>query len=168
MKQEKTKPKQLPRKRVSVIRTLAVREKSVLYEGRCIRTPEDAVRLIHPFVVHAGKEHLIVCCLDGKNQPVSVEVVAVGTVNQCPAQMREIFKNAVLSNAVSIILFHNHPSGDCSPSEEDVLFSQRLRKAGELLGIPVLDHMILGQDSFKSLADTLEWRTWTEGSRRIA
>lgn len=168
MAQEKTKPRQLQRKRVSVIRMMAVRERSVLYEGRCIRSPKDAVRLIVPFVEHADREYLLVCCMDGKGEPVSLEVASVGMVDQCLVGIREVFKNAVLSNAVSILVFHNHPSGSCEPSMEDIALSKRLKKAGELMGIEVLDHIILGQDSFKSLADTLEWRTWTEDCRLIA
>lgn len=154
--------KMLPRKRVAVIRTIAIREKSLLYEGRSIRTPKDAVRLAEPFVENADREYLLVCCLDGRSQPVSMETVAIGTVSQCLVGMREVFKNAVISNAASIILFHNHPSGNTEPSQEDMETSRKLRQAGELLDIKVLDHIILGKGSFQSLAGTLSWHTWKE------
>lgn len=167
MERKKSK-KELPRKRVSVIRTMAVREKTVLYEGRRIRNAEDAVRLMKPFMEDADREHLLVCCLDRKNQPVSIEVAAVGTVSKCLVGMREVFKNAVLSNAASLILFHNHPSGDATPSMEDIAISKKLKQAGELLDTQVLDHIILGQDDFHSMAETLGWRTWQEETDIVA
>lgn len=161
MEQRKSK-RGLPRKRVSVIRTMTVREKTVLYEGRCIRNAKDAVRLMKPFMEGVDREHLLICCLDRKSQPVSIEVVAVGTISQCLVGMREVFKNAVLSNAVALILFHNHPSGDAAPSVEDIAVSKKLKQAGELLDIRVLDHIILGQDTFHSMAETLGWQTGQE------
>lgn len=166
---EQKKPKrELPRKRVSVIRTTAVREKTVLYEGRCIHRAEDVVRLVKPFMENADREYVFVCCLDGKNQPVSIEVVAIGIISQCLVGMREVFKNAILSSAASLILVHNHPSGDVTPSAEDVAISRKLKHAGELLDIRVLDHIILGQDDFHSMAESLEWQTWQEKTNVVA
>ena len=86
-------------------------------KGSAFVVREDAAEFAKPLFENADKEYLLVCCLDGKLQPISMEVVAVGMVNQCLVGMREVFKNAILSNAVSIIVFHNHPSGD-SPSEQ--------------------------------------------------
>lgn len=159
--------KKEPKKRVSVVSVKAVREKSIFYEGRRICDPEDAVRLVMPFVENADREHLLVCCMNGKNEPVSLEVAAIGTINQCLVGVREVFKNAILCNAAAILLFHNHPSGDCEPSQDDLQISHRLRKCGELLGIPILDHIILGHNSFKSLAETMEWKTWRGNEEEI-
>ena len=153
---------ELEQNRVSIIRTIAVREKAYWNKGKCFCCPEDVAEFAKPLVENADKEYLVVCCLDGKSQPVSMEVVAVGMVNQCLVGMREVFKNAILSNAVSIIVFHNHPSGDSRPSSSDLDISEKLRKAGELLDIEVLDHIVLGDEEFHSIANILEWESWKD------
>lgn len=154
---QESKTGQPQRKRISVIRTIAVKEKTVLYEHMQISTGEQAAELGRILVKDADRENLIVCCLNAKNQPVSLETVGIGTANACLVGMPEIFKNAILSNATGIIVFHNHPSGDAKPSREDIMVTERLKKAGELLGIDVLDHIILGEDTFTSLAVVLKW-----------
>lgn len=159
---------ELEQNRVSIIRTIAVREKSYWNTGKCFCCPEDAAAFAKPLFENADKEYLVVCCLDGKSQPVSLEVVAVGMVNQCLVGMREVFKNAILSNAVSIIVFHNHPSGDSRPSSSDFDISKKLREAGKLLDIEVLDHIVLGDEEFHSIADTLEWKSWKDTESKIA
>lgn len=159
---------ELEQNRVSIIRTIAVREKSYWNKGKCFCCPEDAAEFAKPLFENADKEYLVVCCLDGKSQPVSMEVVAVGMVNQCLVGMREVFKNAILSNAVSIIVFHNHPSGDSHPSSSDLEISKKLRQAGILLGIEVLDHIVLGDDEFHSIANILNWDSWKENNVIIA
>lgn len=168
---EKINPEKLSRfekKRISVVRTIAVREKSLWYTGECICCPQDAVHLANPFVENADREYLLVCCLDGKSHPISMEVVSIGIVNQCLVGMREVFKNAILSNAASMIVFHNHPSGACEPSESDLVVSKKLKQAGGLLDIEVLDHIILGEESFCSIAEVLKWKSWTEQNNKIA
>lgn len=159
---------ELEQNRVSIIRTIAVREKSYWNTGKCFCCPEDAAAFAKPLFENADKEYLVVCCLDGKSQPVSLEVVAVGMVNQCLVGMREVFKNAILSNAVSIIVFHNHPSGDSRPSSSDFDISKKLREAGKLLDIEMLDHIVLGDEEFHSIADTLEWKSWKDTESKIA
>lgn len=159
---------ELEQNRVSIIRTIAVREKSYWNTGKCFCCPEDAAAFAKPLFENADKEYLVVCCLDGKSQPVSLEVVAVGMVNQCLVGMREVFKNAILSNAVSIIVFHNHPSGDSRPSSSDFDISKKLREAGKLLDIEGLDHIVLGDEEFHSIADTLEWKSWKDTESKIA
>lgn len=150
-----------PRKRVSIIRTIAVKEKTILYGNRRINDAKSAAELGHLLVKDADKEHLIVCCVDSKNQPVSLETVAIGSSNQCVVGVKEVFKNAVLSNASSIFLFHNHPSGDTTPSQEDILITNRIRESGVLLGIHVLDHIILGgEDKYTSMAELQKWSKW--------
>lgn len=160
--------KELEKNRVSVIRTIAVREKSYWNKGKCFCCPEDAAEFVKPLFENIDKEYLLVCCLDGKLQPISMEVVSIGTVNQCLVGMREVFKNAILSNAVSIIVFHNHPSGDSRPSSSDFEISKKLRKAGELLDIEVLDHIVLGEGEFHNISDILEWKSWKEIDNNIA
>lgn len=168
VKEKAQSVEELEQNSVSVIRTIAVREKAYWNEGICFRSAWDAAEFAKPLFENADKEYLLVCCLDGKLQPISMEVVAVGMVNQCLVGMREVFKNAILSNAVSIIVFHNHPSGDCRPSSSDFQISKKLRQAGELLDIEVLDHIVLGDEEFHSIANTLEWESWKDTKSKIA
>lgn len=160
--------KEMEHSRISLIRTIAVREKSYWSEGKCFHCASDAAHFAKPLFENADKEYLLVYYLDGKLQPISMEVVAVGTVNQCLVGIREVFKNAILSNAVAIIVFHNHSSGKSRPSSSDFDISRKLRKAGELLGLEVLDHIVLGDEEFHSIADTLEWKSWKDTDSKIA
>ena len=97
-----------PAKRVNVVSIKMVRDSSILYDVRNITSPSDAVGLGRKFLLEADREKLILCCLDTKNQPVSVSIVSVGSINSSIVHPREVFKVAILSNAASIILFHNH------------------------------------------------------------
>lgn len=133
-----------PRKRVGIIKTQVVREGTLLYGKRRFQTPKEAVNMVKGVFEHADKEMFVVVSLDAKNAPLALEVVSVGIVNSCLVQMRELFKHAILYNAVQIICFHNHPSGVAKASNEDVLITMRIRDAGKLLGIPLLDHIIIG------------------------
>jgi DNA repair protein RadC len=98
------------------------------------------------------KESFCTVHLDGKNRIVCLEIVSVGTLNQAIVTARDTFKTALLSNAAALILVHNHPTGDPTPSAEDLEVTRRLREAGELLGIKVLDHIIVG-DSYYSFVE---------------
>jgi DNA repair protein RadC len=91
-----------------------------------------------------SKEIFIVFHLDTKNQIIKREIISIGTLNSSLVHPREVFRNAIISNVDSIILAHNHPSGDATPSEEDNEITKQLVKAGDILGIRVLDHVIVG------------------------
>lgn len=147
LKVAENKTVKLPAKRVNVISIKMVREASILYDGRKINSPEDAAELGKKFLEEADREQMILCCLDTKNQPVSISVISIGSLNSSIVHPREVFKSAILSNAASIILYHNHPSGDPSPSQEDINITKRLIECGKLIGIDVLDHLIIGQDN---------------------
>jgi DNA repair protein RadC len=95
---------------------------------------------------------MIVMSLDAKNTPIAVEITAVGGIDNCVLDVRNIFKYAVISNASNIICFHNHPSGIPESSEDDKAITRRIKEAGNLLGIPLLDHIIIGQ-SYCSLKE---------------
>ncbi len=99
------------------------------------------------------KEHFLTLHLDGKNRIVCLDRVSVGSLNQCVVHVREVFKSAVLSSAAAVLLIHNHPSGDPEPSREDREITRRLKDAGDLLGIPVLDHVIVGEDGYLSFVE---------------
>ena len=131
-------------KRVDIVSLKLVKESSVLYETRKISNPYDAYRLIKNFLVDSDREKFVVVCLDTKSQPVSIEIVSIGTVNSAMVHPREVFKVAVLSNASKIICFHNHPSGSTNFSKEDEVITERLQKCGEILGVELVDHIVIG------------------------
>lgn len=139
--------KPVPQKRVSIIRTIIVKERSILYGARKINTPALAAGLARELFINADREMLVVASLDSKCNPLSLEIAAVGNVNSCLVSPREIFKSAIISNAAHIMIFHNHLSGDCTPSIEDISVTKRLIEVGTLLGIPLLDHIIIGDNT---------------------
>ena len=94
------------------------------------------------------KEHLIAVFLDSKNKIIKDEVISLGTLNSSLIHPREVFKEAIKNSAASIILVHNHPSGDCRPSKEDKFVTKKFIKAGELLDIQLLDHIIIGNNNW--------------------
>lgn len=135
-----------PRKRVSIIRTSIVKERNILYGARKINTPTLAAGLAKDLFQGADREMLIVASLDAKCNPLSLEIASIGNINSCIVSPREIFKSSIISNAVHIIVYHNHLSGDCTPSKEDIAVTRRLIDVGEIIGIPLLDHIIIGDD----------------------
>lgn len=116
-----------------------------------ISKPEDAARLVMPEMRHLDREELRAILLDTKNRLIQVETVAVGSLNSAGVEPREVFKSAVRQSAAAVILTHNHPSGDPTPSRDDVALTKRLLQAGELLGIEVLDHVVIGDGKYISL-----------------
>lgn len=135
---------------IPLVQLSVVREKNLLYHGEKLGTPQGAAAFIRPLLQYADREYVIVCCADSKMQPVSVEIAAIGSLDACIVEPREIFKNAVLSNAACVLLFHNHPSGNSEPSYEDEQVTRRIKAAGELMGIPLKDHIIWGQNEIFS------------------
>ena len=152
---------------VPVIRLSVIRETDHFYYHHHVTDYEKAAELGRILLEDIDRECLVVCCLDGKLKPLSLEKAAVGTVNECIVSMREIFKYAVLSNASYLLVFHNHPSGEAEPSEADIQMTERLREAGELMGIPVMDHIILGDREYVSFAERFHWSK-TESYDRIS
>lgn len=145
--------KSLPSKRVDVVTIKMVKESSVLYKNRKVNSPTDAYSLIKDFFNCADREQLIVCSLNTKNVPLTINVCSIGTLNSSILHPREIFKPAILSNAASIILAHNHPSGFPDPSSEDISITHRIKDCGKLLGIDLVDHIIIGDGKFISLKE---------------
>ena len=143
MKKDKT---ETPAKRIQILSLKLVREGSILYQTRRISSPKDAVGIGQQFLEDADREQVIVCCLDTKNQPLSISVVSMGILNSSLIHPREIFKTAILTNAASLILYHNHPSGETEPSTEDINITKRIKEAGVLMGIELIDHIIIGSE----------------------
>ena len=138
--------KKIPAKRVDIVSLKVVKESSVLYETRKISNPYDAYKLVKNFLIDSDREKFIVACLDTKNQPLNIQVVSIGSLSSAIVHPREVFKVAMLSNASSIICFHNHPSGNINPSGEDESITNRLKECGEILGIGLIDHIIVGDN----------------------
>lgn len=136
------------RKYVPLVRISMVKEKKVPYTSEVINGSEKAAKLAETILKDADREYLLVISVDSKGRPLAIEIVSIGTVNATLAEPREIFKHAILANAAGIILVHNHPSGDCIPSEEDEEMTRRISESGKLLGIPVRDHVIIGDGYF--------------------
>jgi DNA repair protein RadC len=103
---------------------------------------------------HNSEEYFIAFHLDAKNQVIGYQVVSHGTLTASLVHPREVFKAALLSNANAIIVAHNHPAGSLSPSQEDLSTTETLIKAGDLLGVKVMDHIIVGAVGLNSLRDT--------------
>ncbi|MBE3575428.1 MAG: DNA repair protein RadC [Firmicutes bacterium] len=114
-------------------------------------TPEAVARFMMPEMRFLEKEHFRVILLDTKNQVIEVHLVSVGTLSSSLVHPRELFRQSIRRGCASVILVHNHPSGDPTPSPEDIQVTRRLQAAGELLGIDVLDHIIIGDNKYVSL-----------------
>ncbi len=140
-------------KRINIVSIKMVKESSFLYQTRMISSPKDAYEMIKEQLEGLDREQFIIACLNTKNEPTNISVVAVGTLNKAIVHPREVFKTAILSNAANIIAFHNHPSGDTTASQQDIQLTHRLVEAGELLGIKLLDHLIIGDGTFTSLKE---------------
>lgn len=141
------------RKRINIVSMKMIREKSILYSPRKITCPSDGVELAKEVLNESDREKFIVISLDTKNQPTTIDICSVGSLNASIVHPREVFKTAILSNAASILLAHNHPSGDPNPSKEDISITERLKEAGDVVGIKVLDHIIIGEDCYYSLKE---------------
>ena len=140
--------------RIPIYRVALVRDGSQSVSNKQVGSPKDAHDILRPFIgANADREHLVALTLDTKNKAIGINLVSVGDLNSAIATPREVFKLAVLQNASSLIVAHNHPSGDFTPSPEDLDISRRLDAAGKIIGIEVIDHMIIGAQGYASLKE---------------
>jgi DNA repair protein RadC len=121
--------------------------------GRSVRSPEDIATLLAPEMELLTQEQLRVVLLDTRNRVLDTVMVYQGNVNCTIVRMAEVFREAIVVCAPNIILVHNHPSGDPSPSPDDAALTKQAVEAGKLLGIDVLDHIVIGRGSFVSLKE---------------
>lgn len=144
------KTKLTPDKRITLEKEISVNRPG---DG-IIRSPEHVAELAMGYlrIQEESEEYLYMICLNVKNRIIGVFEISHGNVNSSVVCIREIFQKALLANAVAIIVMHNHPSGDCTPSREDIKVTERMVEAGELIGVQVLDHIIIG-DTYCSLKD---------------
>ncbi len=130
-----------------------VKEDSELYEVQVIKSPTEVYQAAKQLLAlhEAPEEHFCILCLNAKNKIVGVHTISIGSLNASIVHPREVFKAAMLNNASGIICLHNHPSGDPEPSREDIEVTHRLVNAGNILGIKVFDHVVIGDGRYKSI-----------------
>ncbi|MGE3171791.1 MAG: JAB domain-containing protein [Planctomycetota bacterium] len=137
------------RVRLSLVREQADRPYAVRHAG-------DVAGLLRAFLRDDPRERFAVVYLDGRHRPIAVHDAHTGTAGSSPVHPREVFGPAVALHATAIVVAHNHPSGDPTPSADDRAVTERLRSAGELLGIEVLDHLVIGEARYFTFAEGLE------------
>lgn len=136
---------------VSVVREKA--PQAYEFPQRAIRGADDVVSLLQSLIGQQTREHFVAIYLDARHRTIGVHVVSVGSAESSQVHPREVFTPAVHLSACALIVAHNHPSGDETPSADDRQVTERLRDAGELLGIELLDHVVLGDARFYSFAE---------------
>lgn len=114
-----------------------------------IRSPEDGADIARQFIGDDDREVFFVMCLNTKNHVIAVHRAHVGSLNASIVHPRDVFKAAIMNNSASIVVSHQHPSGDPQPSQEDIHITRRLTEAGRILGIELLDHIIIGDNNKK-------------------
>lgn len=124
-----------------------------LRETATIRSPQDAADLLMEEMRYLRKEHFVCLFLNTKNHVIGRETLSIGSLNASIVHPREVFLAAVKRSSASIICAHNHPSGDPTPSREDLEMTRRLAEAGRILGVEVLDHLVIGDKGYVSLKE---------------
>ena len=139
---------------INIYKIKMIKEDTVEYNNT-IKSPCDVAALARDVLeMHEmAEENFIILCLNTKNKIVGIHTVSIGSLNASIVHPREVFKVALLNNANGIICLHNHPSGDPEPSREDIEITHRLANAGNILGINVLDHVIIGEQRYVSLKE---------------
>ncbi|WP_349945214.1 JAB domain-containing protein [Lacrimispora sp. BS-2] len=136
----------IPKKRVGIIKLKMIREGTAVYGTERFHEAKEAADMVRHLFEYSDREMMMVMSLDSAMTPIALEIVAVGGLSSCGIDPRDLFKHAILSNASKIICFHNHPSGEPMPSREDSLITGRIKEAGVLLGIELLDHIVIGSE----------------------
>lgn len=136
-------------KQLDILTCKLVRERALIYNT--VHSAGDALETLRALGLHdASDEFVYMLCLSAKGDILGIHQIAHGDLTSCAAHPREIFKRALLNNACAIIISHNHPSGDSTPSADDNNFTERIKQAGQLLGIQLVDHIIVGYDEHYS------------------
>ena len=118
---------------------------------RPLRTPAAAAAVLCPLLAREARETMLALLLDARARPNAIHRVSLGGLEHCPCEPREAFQAAILADTAALILAHNHPSGDATPSMDDLTVTLRMARAGALLGIPLRDHLVVGADGWTSL-----------------
>ena len=115
-----------------------------------IKNPEAVVKAIRASIKDKAKEHFKLILLNPRNKIIGISTISIGTLNASLVHPREVFKDAITHSAASVVLAHNHPSGDPEPSEDDIEITKKLVESGKILGIEVIDHIIIGKNDYYS------------------
>jgi DNA repair protein RadC len=121
-------------------------------DRRQVGVPEDAAAIVQPMLVGADREHCVQLALDIKHRLIAATTVSIGSCDHTFMGSREVFRDALLHGASAVVVAHNHPSADATPSADDRQITRRLFSAGEVLGIELLDHLVVGDPDWTSLA----------------
>lgn len=114
-------------------------------ENNIVRSPEDGAELAYEFIGEDASEVLFVMCLNTKNRVIAVHRCHVGSLSASIVHSRDVFRSAIMNNSASVMIAHQHPSGDPMPSQEDINITDRLNRAGQILGIQLLDSLVIGE-----------------------
>ena len=138
---------------ISLYRVRLEKDRDLMKDRRTfsIAAPEDIVKVIRPVFDGIDREQFVVLYLNMKLHPIGMEIVAIGGSYACNVEIKNVFKGAIVANAVAIAVAHNHPSGIPKPSEGDFTLTRQIAWAGEILGIRLMDHVIIGEDTFYSM-----------------
>ena len=141
-------------KKITVVEVKVEKHRSVLTQipMESVSKPEDVALIMTDFIGNSDREHMVVMTLNTKNSINAIHTVSIGTLNASIVHPRDVFKVAILTNAASIIICHNHPSGDPSPSIEDRDVTSRIYEAGKIIGIELVDHSIVSDNKDKYLS----------------
>lgn len=131
---------------LDVVSVRLVRDAPVFSDTK-ITNPESAIAVVGEILCEMDREVVCIINLKSDGTPINCNFASMGAINQAIVEPREIFKSAVLSNAASMIMVHNHPSGNLEPSKEDTMITDRILKLASLIGIPLTDHVIVGGDN---------------------
>ena len=130
-----------------------IQMQSKWFSNKKITSPQDVADIFIPLIKDEVKEQFIVVCLNSANKIIKHEIISIGNLNSSVVHPREIFKVAIENNSASIILMHNHPSGNPEPSNEDISITKKIVESGKIMDIPVFDHIIIAGNSFTSFVE---------------
>ncbi len=124
---------------------------------KSVLTTKDLYEIVKPHLLHKTNERFMVITLDSRKRVINTSEISRGTVNQTLVHPREVFKEAVINNASYIAVAHNHPSGESSPSIDDITITKRLIEGARIMGIPIIDHVIISDSGFESVMDSIRF-----------
>lgn len=137
-----------------VYKVMLVHESNVEISKQCIQAPDDAAKIVVDYLRGVDREHMVGLYLNSANRLIGVHTITIGILNSSLVHPREVFKIALMMGAASIIISHNHPSGNGEPSSEDIAITKQLVEAGKILGIPLHDHIIVTEhNGYTSFAE---------------
>ncbi|WP_195617540.1 JAB domain-containing protein [Clostridium paraputrificum] len=136
--------------KINIVSVKLVKEGDMLVVNKSINSPSVVYEVLKEYLEGADREKFVLLTLNTKNHITSITTVSVGSLSETTVHPREVFKTAILLNSASIIVCHNHPSGDSTPSKADINVTTRIKEGGKILGIELLDHIIIGDDNYCS------------------